>query len=232
MEKGYMNEKIREELLKLSEEKYREFSSRLIPGVDNILGVRLLYLRKIAKSIAKKDWREYLKSANNTYFEEVMLQGMVIGYVKDSNIEEILVYIKNFIPKINNWSVCDSFCSGLKITNKNKEIVWEFLKKYLSSEKEYEVRFAVVMLLNYYIDEEYIRKVLKELDKVNHDGYYVKMAVAWAVSMCYVKFEDITLEYLNNNNLDDFTYNKSLQKICESLKIDNERKVLIKSMKR
>ncbi|MDB8793088.1 DNA alkylation repair protein [Romboutsia sp. 1001216sp1] len=227
-----MNEKIREELLKLSEEKYREFSSRLIPGIDNILGVRLLYLRKIAKSIAKKDWREYLKSANNTYFEEVMLQGMVIGYVKDSNIEEILVYIKNFIPKINNWSVCDSFCSGLKITNKNKEIVWEFLKKYLSSEKEYEVRFAVVMILNYYIDEEYIRKVLKELDKVNHDGYYVKMAVAWAVSMCYVKFEDITLEYLNNNNLDDFTYNKSLQKICESLKIDKERKVLIKSMKR
>lgn len=227
-----MNEKIREELLKLSEEKYREFSSRLIPGIDNILGVRLLYLRKIAKSIAKKDWREYLKSANNTYFEEVMLQGMVIGYVKDSNIEEILVYIKNFIPKINNWSVCDSFCSGLKITNKNKEIVWEFLKKYLSSEKEYEVRFAVVMILNYYIDEEYIRKVLKELDKVNHDGYYVKMAVAWAVSMCYVKFEDITLEYLNNNNLDDFTYNKSLQKICESLKVDKESKVLIKSMKR
>ena len=133
MEKGYMNEKIREELLKLSEEKYREFSSRLIPGVENILGVRLLCLRKIAKRIAKKDWREYLKNANDTYFEEVMLQGMVIGYVKDSNIEEILVYIKNFIPKINNWSVCDSFCNGLKITNKNKEIVWEFLKKYLST---------------------------------------------------------------------------------------------------
>lgn len=227
-----MNEKIREELLKLSEEKYREFSSRLIPGVDNILGVRLLYLRKIAKSIAKKDWRKYLKNANDTYFEEVMLQGMVIGYVNDSNIEEILVYITKFIPKINNWSICDSFSSGLKITNKNKEIVWEFLKKYLSSKEEYEVRFAVVMLLNYYIDEEYIRKVLKELDKVNHEGYYVKMAVAWAVSMCYVKFEDITLEYLNNNNLDDFTYNKSLQKICESLKIDKERKVLIKSMKR
>ncbi|WP_195940052.1 DNA alkylation repair protein [Romboutsia sp. 1001713B170131_170501_G6] len=227
-----MNERIRDELLKLSEEKYREFSSRLIPGVDNILGVRLLHLRKIAKKIAKKDWRKYLKNANDTHFEEVMLQGMVIGYVNDSNIEEILVYIKNFIPKINNWSVCDSFSSGLKIANKNKEIVWEFLKKYLSSEEEYEVRFAVVMLLNYYIDEEYIRKVLKELDKVNHNGYYVKMAVAWAVSVCYVKFEDITLEYLNNNNLDDFTYNKSLQKICESLKVDKERKFLIKSMKR
>lgn len=227
-----MNERIRDELLKLSEEKYREFSSRLIPGVDNILGVRLLHLRKIAKKIAKKDWRKYLKNANDTHFEEVMLQGMVIGYVNDSNIEEILVYIKNFIPKINNWSVCDSFSSGLKITNKNKEIVWEFLKKYLSSEEEYEVRFAVVMLLNYYIDEEYIRKVLKELNKVNHNGYYVKMAVAWAVSICYVKFEDITLEYLNNNNLDDFTYNKSLQKICESLKVDKERKFLIKSMKR
>lgn len=227
-----MNGRIREELLKLSEEKYREFSSRLIPGVDNILGVRLLHLRKIAKNIAKEDWRKYLKNANDTHFEEVMLQGMVIGYVNDSNIEEILVYIKNFIPKINNWSVCDSFSSGLKITNKNKEIVWEFLKKYLSSEEEYEVRFAVVMLLNYYIDEEYIRKALKELDKVNHNGYYVKMAVAWAVSVCYVKFEDITLEYLNNNNLDDFTYNKSLQKICESLKVDKERKFLIKSMKR
>ena len=88
------------------------------------------------------------------------------------------------------------------------------------------------MMLNYYITEEYIDIVLKSLDKISHDGYYVKMAVAWAVSICFIHFEDKTMDFLKNNNLDDFTYNKSLQKICESLRVNKDTKILIKSMKR
>ena len=226
-----MDPLIREQLFVLAEEEYRIFTSRLLPGTKNILGVRLPVLRKIAKEIAKEDWRNFLKDRTNEYFEETMLQGMVIGYGKAS-IEEILGYVTDFVPKIDNWSVCDSFCNGLKITKKNKEKVWEFLKPYFSSDKEFHVRFGVVMLLHYYIDDEYIDRVLDTLDKIKHEGYYAKMAVAWAVSACYIKMPEPTLAFLRNNHLDNFTYNKSLQKITESLKVDGATKAFIRTMKR
>lgn len=226
-----MDKLIKEQLLVQAEEDYRVFSSRLLPNIDNILGVRLPALRKIAKQIAKSDWRSFLECGDSEYFEDIMLEGMVIGYGK-ADIDEILSYVERFVPKINNWSVCDSFCIGLKITKQNKKRVWKFLKPYFYSEKEYDIRFGVVMLLNYYVDEEYIKQVLTTLDHIKHNGYYAKMAVAWAISICYIKLSEPTLRYLNNNHLDDFTYNKALQKITESLTIDKETKTYIRSMKR
>ncbi|BDR86702.1 hypothetical protein N071400001_13100 [Clostridium tetani] len=166
-----MNKKIRREIFELIDEDYKKFSSSLLPNIDNILGVRLPELRKLAKKVAKDDWRKFIDTADNQYFEQIMLQGMVLGYIK-TNIEEILLYLAEFIPKIDNWSVCDSFCGGLKFTNNNMEQVWNFIQPFLSSKKEYEVRFAVVMLLDFYINDEYIDKVLKLLDNVNHPGYY------------------------------------------------------------
>jgi len=232
MEEGnILNKTIREQLFELAEEEYQRFSSALLPNIDNVLGVRLPALRKLAKAIAKGDWREFMATAENQYFEEVMLQGMVLGYVK-ADIEETLQYTSNFVPKIDNWSVCDSFCNGLKFTKDNMERVWDFIQPFLCSKEEYEVRFGVVMLLNFYINKEYIERTLEVLDNIKHPGYYVKMAVAWAVSICYIKFPKETMEYLKNNTLDDFTFNKSLQKITESLRVDKETKMLIKNMKR
>lgn len=222
---------IRVQLLELAEQDYQKFSSALIPHINNVIGVRLPELRKIAKNIASRDWRTYLEHAESDYFEEVMLQGMVIGYVK-ADIEEILSYVTAFVPKIDNWSVCDSFCGGLKFTKTNMKIVWEYLQPFLNSDKEYEIRFGVVMLLNFYIDAEYIDQVLIRLDNIQHDGYYVKMAVAWAISMCYVKQPVPTMIYLKSNSLDDFTFNKALQKIIESFRVDQESKNIIRSMKR
>lgn len=225
------NTTIREQIFQLADEKYREFQSGLCPGNDNIVGVRLPLLRKLAKQIAKGDWKTYMKEAENKYYEEVMLQGLVLGYVK-ADIEEILNFVTDFIPKIDNWAVCDSLCTGLKFTKTNRDRVLNYIKPYLSSEKEFEMRFAVVMLLNFYIDENYIDRVLLLLDGAKHEGYYVKMAVAWAISICYVKFPEKTMEYLKNNTLDDFTYNKALQKITESLRVGKETKTTIRSMKR
>ncbi|MFC5589615.1 DNA alkylation repair protein [Sporosarcina soli] len=226
-----MENSYRQQIFELIDEDYQKFSSKLIPTIDNVLGVRLPALRKIAKEIAKSDWRTYLETAESEYFEEVMLQGMVLGYVK-ADIEEILSYITAFVPKIDNWSVCDSFCIGLKFTKVNQERVWAYLQPYLTSEKEYDIRFGVVMLLNFYIDDAYIDKVLHSLDCIKHDGYYVKMAVAWAISICYVKLPEPTTIYLNENALDDFTYNKALQKIIESYRVDEETKQRIRNMKR
>lgn len=222
---------IREQLMELVDENYRQFTSALIPNINNVLGVRIPELRKMARQLAQADWRTYLERADDVYFEEIMLQGLVIGYVK-TNIEEVLSYVAKFVPKIDNWSVCDSFCIGLKFTATNRERVWEFLQPYLKSDQEYDIRFGVVMLLDYYVEEAYIHQVLQWLDCIKHEGYYVKMAVAWAVSICYVKHPEPTLAFLTHNSLDDFTYNKSLQKITESLRVDEATKAMIRTMKR
>lgn len=225
-----INEEIRSKLFNLSEDEYRNFHSKLCPNTENILGVRLPLLRNMAKDLAKNNWEAYLNNPYNEYYEEIMIEGLTIGYIK-TDINTRLKYIKRFIPKIDNWAICDSFCNNLKFTKKNLNEVWEFISTYLSSNKEFELRFAIVMMLHYYINEEYIDRVLHILNDINHEGYYVKMAVAWAISFTYIKFPHKTLVFLKNNNLDSFTYNKSLQKIIESTRVSNEDKDLIRSMK-
>lgn len=225
-------EEIRQELIKLADNKYRSFHSNLCPGVENILGVRLPLLRKIAISLSKEeDYYNYLNNGDTKYYEEIMIEGLIIGYLKTDN-ENRFNYIRNFIPKIDNWAICDSFCNNLKFTKKNINEVWNFILPYTSSQNEFDIRFALVMMLNFYIMEDYIDDVLNTLNNINHDGYYVKMAVAWAVSYAYIDFPQKTLAFLKNNNLDNFTYNKSLQKIIESTRVSKEDKDLMRSLKK
>ncbi len=224
-------EKYRGKLLGLAEPEYQRFMSALIPGTDNILGVRLPAIRKLARELLKDNWREYFEQNRDIYYEETLLHGMTIGLLKE-DIETVLSEANRYIPKITNWALCDTFCSGLKITKNHKERVWEFLMDYVNSSSPYDIRFAVVMMLDYFIDEEHTPELLRLFEKVKNDDYYVKMAVAWAISMCYVNLPEVTMPFLKNNNLDDFTYNKSLQKICESLRPNAEEKAMIKSMKR
>lgn len=226
-----MEKTIKEILTESADEKYRLFSAALIPNINNVLGVRLPELRKMARAIARGDWRAYLAEADDDYFEETMLQGMVIGCV-DADIEETLRYVADFVPKIDNWSVCDSFCIGLKFTARNRSRVWSFILPYLFSGSEYDVRFGVVMLLDFFVEEDYIDRTLERLDGVKHEGYYVKMAVAWALSICFVKFPERTMALLKHNTLDDFTYNKALQKITESYRVSSDVKTRIRAMKR
>lgn len=224
---------IRERLESLAEPDFQIFIAKSIPNIskETILGVRLPKLRSFAKELAKGDWRTYLEGAADDTFEEVMLQGMVIGYAKQE-LAELFRWIAWFVPKIDNWSVCDSFCVGLKAAKTYQTEFWEFLQRYFTSACAYEIRFGVVMFLDYYVNPEYIKEGLQLLDGICHDDYYVKMAVAWAVSICYIKFPKETMVFLKQNHLDDFTYRKTLQKITESLKVSKEEKQLIRSMRR
>ncbi len=220
---------VRKKLLELKEDKYQKFHTSLVPGIDNVLGVRVPQVRKIAEELAKTDyWQDY---KDDLYYEEVMIQGLLIGYAKMDN-KKRLELLKSFIPKINNWGICDVVCSNLKFTKKCKEHVWHFLQPYLKSNQEFEIRFGVVMLLDYFIDDEYIDKVLDVLDKIRHEGYYAKMAIAWALSVCFVKYWDKTLKYFLHSNLSDWVFNKTVQKVCESYRISNENKVFLKQIKR
>ena len=220
---SYSLEKIRKILLENSDEKYRKFSSSLIPNTDNLLGIRIPFLRKFAKDIAKTCAEEFLREKNCEYFEETMLQGMVIGLVK-TDIAQRFELIKDFLPKIKNWSVCDCFCCSLKFTKDNRKEVLEFLKPYIKSENEYEVRFATVMLLDYFVNEEYIDTTLALLNEFTHEAYYAKMAVAWAISICYINYPDKTFEFLKRTKISPWVFNKSIQKITESIKIGKNLK--------
>lgn len=226
-----MEKEIREALFLLADEEYQKFHSSLCPGTNNIIGIRVPVLRNVAREIVKGDWRNYLRTAQNDYYEEIMLQGMVIGLAK-MELQERLESIKNFVPKIDNWAVCDVTCAGLKFTKKHMKEMWDFLQSYINSKKEFEIRFGVVMLLDFYITEEYIKEVLAILNNIHHEGYYVKMAVAWAISICYIKFPKETLRLLQNNDIDIFTYNKALQKVIESYRVTKEDKEIIRKMKR
>ena len=224
--------KVDESLREMADEKYREFHSRLIPGVESIFyGVRVPALRKLARQLVKGDWRGFVElTKDSSVYEFNMLCGMVCALAK-CDFEEKLEYVKKFIPSIDNWAVCDIVCGDLKDVKNNRERMYEFVLPYLKSQNEYEVRFAVVILMQYFVTDEYINDVLKNYDDIRHKGYYVKMAVAWGISICFVKYRNITLEYLASCNLDDFTYNKSVQKMIESFRVSREDKEMLRSMK-
>ena len=230
-EKTMENEEIKEKLFSLADIKFKEFNKKLSPKINNMIGIRIPILKKYAKEIIKQDYKKYLDNAVDDYYEETMLQGIVIGNAK-MDLRETQYYLKKFIPKINDWAVCDVTVADLKITNKYKEEMWNFIQRYIKSDKEFEIRFAVVMILNYYIDEKYIKQVLEILNNIKHEDYYVKMAVAWAIAEAFIKYPKETWKLINNNNLDKFTYNKALQKIIESYRVDNETKSKIRAMKR
>lgn len=213
------------------EPSFQAFTARLLPGVEHILGVRLPKLREMAKQLAKGDWEHYLSQASDDTYEEIMLQGMVLGYA-NGGLQEKRAYLQAFIPKIDNWSVCDSACNTIRIARKQPEEMWEFLQPYLHSRRTYEARFGVVQLLLYYVDRQCLSRTLCAIEKVKADGYYVKMAQAWAVSICYREFPQETLPFLLENKLDDFTHNKAIQKILESQKVDKEGKERVRGLKR
>lgn len=226
-----MKQKIKKELSQLQDKKYKEFHGGLCPGTENIIGVRVPVLRNYAKELLKQyDFKELMKNIDNEYYEEIMLQGMLIGLEKEE-FSTILKYITNFIPKIDNWAVCDVFCAGLKITKKHKEEMWDFIQKYLKSNKEFEIRFGVVMLLDYYIEESYLNQNFEIFDSIKNTAYYVQMAVAWAISISLIKYYDETIKYLKKAKIDKFTYNKALQKGIESYRITPEQKQELRNMK-
>lgn len=227
-----MNKIFKQEMLSLQDEKFQLFQKKICPTNKKIIGVKLPLLKAYSKNLLDKYSFEFLMdNIDNEYYEEIMLQGILIGQVKeDFNI--LVKYIEIFVPKIDNWAVCDTFCSGLKITNKYDKEMWNIINIYIKSNKEFEIRFAVVMILDYYIKDEYLEKIFNLFDNINTNYYYAKMAISWAISICLIGFYDRTIKYLQCCKLDNFTYNKAIQKGLESYRLDKNKKEILRKMKR
>lgn len=214
-----------EYLHSVSDEKFREFSYKLTPGVDRerMIGVRVPILRLLAKKIVKQDWRDFLQSNDDDIFELIMLKGIVIASA-NMDIDERLEYIASFLPRIDNWSVCDIFCTSIKPKANEKDRYLSFISQYYNDSREFYVRFAVVMGMTLHRDEESIKKIMPILADIVNDGYYVKMAVAWAVSVYFIRAEGIVYPYIKEKRLEGSTHNMAIQKICDSLRVAKETK--------
>lgn len=226
---------VRKELEALADEDYRVFQSRLMPGTGHrVLGVRVPALRKLAGRIAREEGTEYLnrvREEGEETYEEILLQGLVLALRKET-FEVKLFRLADYIKKIDNWAECDIVCGTFRECKCYPEETLAFIDACLASGREFEVRFGVVLLLDHLIDEPHIEGVLDRLEGVCHPGYYVKMAVAWALSVCFVKFPEKTMERLEGGCLGWETYQKTLQKIVESDRVSGEMKRVIRGMRR
>ncbi len=229
---------VRKRLEEAADKKYLDFNSSLVPGeTAPMLGVRVPELRVIAKKIAGEDGEGYIRAVSDAqrkggaYHEELLLHGLVIGYLK-CGVQRRQELLDSFVPVIDNWAVCDCSCMTYQFMKKDMEEWFAYLQKYIGSEREYELRFAVVCMLDHFITEDFIGRVLEILGKVRHEGYYAKMAVAWAVSVCFVKFPEETKVFLKDNEMDDFTQNKAIQKIRESCRVSRKDKEELLGWKR
>ena len=220
-----------ERLYNLQDLKYKEFHSKLI-NTNSLIGVRTPELKKIAKEISKGDYEEFFKNNTHKFYEENLVHGFVLGYLK-VDFNDLKKYIDDFLPYIDNWAVCDMTASNLKIFNKSdlKQICFNEIKKYIYDCNPWINRFGYVLLLDYFIQEDYIDEIYKLCENYK-DEYYVKMSIAWLLSICYIKFKEKTLNFLKQNKLDVWTHNKTIQKIIESNRVSKYEKQLLKGFKR
>lgn len=224
-------EEIKNKLKDLSEEKYRNFHSSLLPGVKNILGVRMPLIKKIAREIAKDDWKGFFEAADEGIYEMKMLKGLSVAFAKCS-AEEKIQYLERFIPLVDNWAICDCVCGSLKPKKEEEQLYFDFAVEYAKRNGEFESRVGIVMLMNCFFTEKWIDKSLEVFKKVHMGKYYTDMGFAWALSIGLIKFEDKTLEFMESTALSDFVYNKALQKARESLRVSESRKAVYKRMQK
>lgn len=218
-------------LKNLADPQYKAFHERLCKtSRAEILGVRSPETKRIAKEIAKGDAAGFLALAGDTYYEELLIQGFVIAFLK-APLTEKRPLIDRFIPQIDNWAVCDSFCAALKPKRGEAEALYRLCLDYLAKSGEYERRAAIVLLMDHLVNEEYIDHIFSGLSNVTCDCYYVHMAVAWCVQVCFVKQKEKTLAFLKMNMLDVQTHNKAIQKITESNRVTKEEKDFVRTLK-
>ncbi len=231
-----MYQNVKEKLLSAANSDLAKFNTKLCPDTNRkVLGIRIPDLRKMAKDISKQDYKTFLDEAKNEkqeYIEEVIIQGLVIGYA-NIELDDKLKLITEFVPKIDSWIITDTFCPTIKIKKQELQKAWDFVIPYTKSKKEFEARFGIIMLLDYFIIPEYVDKVIEVIDKIENKNYYTQMAMAWTMAEIGIKFNDKLIAYLKGkNNLDKFTYNKTLQKMIESYRISDKQKTELKTMKR
>lgn len=222
---------IRKELKKLQDKGYREMQVTIIPTVDadSIIGVRTPALRQLAKEFAKReDISEFLSDLPHKFFEENQLHAFILSGMKDA--ESCIRLVDEFLPYVDNWATCDQMSP--KVFKKHKQLLLEYVDKWIRSEHTYVKRFAIGMLMEHFLDEDFKTSYLTKVSKIRSEEYYVNMMIAWYFATALAKQYEDTLPFIEKQKLDKWTHNKSIQKAVESYRITQEQKEYLKTLKR
>ncbi|MBP5575699.1 MAG: DNA alkylation repair protein [Treponema sp.] len=226
-----MNAKeITSQLFKMQDKEYSAFQARIIPSVEKekIIGVRTPQLRSFAKTLAKEeDTESFLQSLPHKYFEENQLHAFVISQEKDFG--KCASHVENFLPYIDNWATCDQLSP--KAFKKEKEKLLPYIKKWIKSERVYTIRFAIGMLMQHFLDENFCDQYASMVAKIKSDEYYVNMMRAWYFATALAKQYDLILPYIEQKKLDAWTHNKAIQKSIESYRITADQKSYLRMLK-
>lgn len=222
---------IKERLFKLQDKKYGEFQVKLIPTVDpkSIIGVRTPELRKLAKEIIKEnDYETFLKDLPHKYFEENQLHAFIISEIKD--YDKCIEEVNKFLPYVDNWATCDQMSP--KVFKKNHDKLLSHIKLWINSKETYTIRFGIGMLMEHFLNEDFKEEYLSLVSNIKSEEYYVNMMRAWFFATALAKQYNKTIRWIENNKLDTWTHNKSIQKAVESYRITPKQKEYLKSLKK
>lgn len=223
---------ITEGLFELKDEKYQIFQAKLIPNIfaDKIIGVRTPVLRSYAKKVVKMpETMKFLQDLPHNYYDENNLHGVLLSLLYPKDIEAFLRELERFLPYVDNWATCDMLSP--KIFKKHLSYVYERVQKWIQSNHVYTIRFGIVTLLGFYLDDEFKPEMLRLVANVKSEDFYVKMAISWYFSIALVKQYDTTIPFIQNQVLETWTHNKAIQKAIESKRITPERKEYLKTLK-
>ncbi len=214
----------------MRDEKFRDFTSKLIPKVDKelVIGVRMPDIRRLAKSLSEEERKKFISGLPHKYHEENLLHGVMIQLIKN-DIGEVITETEKFLPYIDNWAVCD--ISQSKLLERYPDVVFGKVSEWAKSEKTYTVRFAIDVLLQFFLDENFTPEVFALAKSIASDEYYVNMALAWFWSFALIKRYEETLPIIESERLPEFVHNKAIQKARESYRISDERKQYLNTLK-
>lgn len=211
-------------LFSLKDDKYREFSNKLVLNSKEKIGVKIPVLKKIAKEIDNLD--EFISYYQGKYFEETMVLGLAIGYLKDKKL--LAGYLMFYAGEITDWSLCDTPASNMKLIKKNNEYFIEYINDLINTGEEFKIRFGLILLLSHYVNNNYIDYILDKCIRLKSNMYYVNMAISWLLCECYIKYKEKTDKYITSLYLDKFVFNKTISKICDSYRVSISDKESLK----
>lgn len=222
---------IQKKLFEMQDLEYKKFHSKLMPTVnpDRIIGIRVPMLRRFAKDFSKTSQaNEFIKKLPHQYYEEDNLHAFIIEQIKD--YDSAVSELNRFLPFVNNWATCDMMTP--KVFEKNTDKLIRQVNIWISSEHTYTVRFAVNMLMKFYLEENFRTEYLQTVAEIKSDEYYIKMVQAWYFATALAKQWDSAVKIIEENRLDLWTHNKTIQKSVESYRITPEQKEYLKKLKR
>ncbi|MBR2283805.1 MAG: DNA alkylation repair protein [Ruminococcus sp.] len=222
---------ITEKLFELSDEKYRDFQSKLIPGIDSgsMIGVRTPQLKRLAKELTRQGLPEgFLSQLPHRYFDEYQLHAFVISGIK--GYDQALSRVDELLPYVNNWATCDQL-SPAAFRKEHDRLIWD-IRRWISSDRVYTIRFGLRMLMCHFLDDDFREEYLELAAGVKSDEYYVNMMIAWFFATALAKQYDSAVRILESGVLEKWVHNKTIQKACESYRVPDERKTYLKMLRR